>query len=252
MGADGGRLAGKVALITGGARGQGAEEGRLFAAEGATVVLTDVLDEEGEATAGSIEGASYHHLDVSSEAEWEAVVGAVVEAHGQIDVLVNNAGVDFMAKLVATTLDDYLRVININQVGVFLGMRAVANAMIKTGTGGSIINISSVAGLEGVVNRTAYSSSKFAVTGMTSVAAKELGSHGIRVNSVHPGLIETPMTADMRPIADPDLRSRFERAIPVGRIGEAIDIANMVLFLASDESSYCSGQPFIVDGGIHH
>ena len=252
MGADGGRLAGKVALITGGARGQGAEEGRLFAAEGATVVLTDVLDEEGEATAGSIEGASYHHLDVSSEAEWEAVVAAVVEAHGQIDVLVNNAGVDFMAKLVATTLDDYLRVININQVGVFLGMRTVANAMIKGGSGGSIINISSVAGLEGVVNRTAYSSSKFAVTGMTSVAAKELGSHGIRVNSVHPGLIETPMTADMRPIADPDLRSRFERAIPVGRIGEAIDIANMVLFLASDESSYCSGQPFIVDGGIHH
>jgi 3alpha(or 20beta)-hydroxysteroid dehydrogenase len=252
MAADGGRLAGKVALITGGARGQGAEEGRLFAAEGATVVLTDVLDAEGEATAGDIESATYRHLDVSSEQEWEAVVDEVVDTHGRIDVLVNNAGIDFMSKLVATTLEDYQRVITINQVGVFLGMRTVADAMIKAGNGGSIINISSVAGLEGVVNRTAYSASKYAVTGMTSVAAKELGPHGIRVNSVHPGLIETPMTADMRPIADAELRARFEKAIPVGRIGEARDIANMVLFLASDEAAYCSGQPFIVDGGIHH
>lgn len=248
----GGRLAGKVALITGGARGQGAEEGRLFAAEGAVVILTDVLDEEGEATAASIQGASYLHLDVTSELEWVEVVEQVVDTHGQIDVLVNNAGIDLMAKLTATTVDDYRRVIDINQVGVFLGMRTVAEAMIAGGRGGSIINISSVAGLEGVVNRTAYSASKFAVTGMTSVAAQELGRHGIRVNSVHPGLIETPMTADLRPVADREVRARAERAIPIGRIGQAADIASMVAFLASDEAAYCTGQPFVVDGGIHH
>ncbi len=215
------------------------------------MVLADVLDEEGKATAASIDGADYLHLDVRSEQEWGDVVATVLRDHGQLDILVNNAGVDHMAKLVATSVADYERVISINQVGVFLGMRTVAEALIKAERGGSIINISSVAGLEGVLNRTAYSASKFAVTGMTSVAAKELGGHGIRVNSVHPGLIETPMTADIRPITDPDLRVKVERNIPIGRVGQSIDIANMVLFLASDESSYCTGQAFIVDGGIH-
>ncbi len=251
MAGDEGRLAGKVALITGGARGQGAEEGHLFTAHGATVVLTDVLDDEGEATAASIDGAHYHHLDVRSEQEWGEVVATVLGDHGRLDILVNNAGVDHIARLVATSFEDYERVISINQVGVFLGMKTVADALIKAERGGSIINISSVAGLEGVLNRTAYSASKYAVTGMTSVAAKELGPHGIRVNSVHPGLIETPMTADIRPFADPDLRAKVERNIPIGRVGQSIDIANMVLFLASDESSYCSGQAFVVDGGIH-
>ncbi|MDH3683820.1 MAG: glucose 1-dehydrogenase [Acidimicrobiia bacterium] len=246
-----GRLAGKVALITGGARGQGAEEGRLFAAEGATVVLTDVLDAEGEGAAAGIDNATYRHLDVRSESEWETVVDDVIEANGQLDVLVNNAGVDLVKRLDATTLEEFERVVAINQTGTFLGMRTVARALKKAERPGSIINISSVAGLEGVLGHGAYSGTKFAVTGLTKAAAKEWGRYGIRVNSVHPGLIETPMTADARPIADPDTRAKVERNIPIGRVGQSVDIANMVLFLASDESSYCTGQAFVVDGGIH-
>ncbi|MGI9616259.1 MAG: SDR family NAD(P)-dependent oxidoreductase [Acidimicrobiales bacterium] len=246
-----GRLAGKVALITGGARGQGAEEGRLFAAEGATVILTDVLDDEGKAVAADTENASYLRLDVTSEADWEAVVDSVVAEHGQLDVLVNNAGIDLVKRLDATPLEDFERVVAINQTGTFLGMRTVARALQKIEKGGSIINISSVAGVEGVAGHGAYSGTKYAVTGLTRAAAKEWGRHGIRVNSVHPGIIETPMTAHLRPIADPEVRVKAERNIPIGRIGESIDIANMVLFLASDESSYCTGQAFIVDGGVH-
>jgi len=246
-----GRLDGKIALITGGARGQGAEEGRLFAAEGATVVLTDVLDEEGERTAAGIDRCSYLHLDVSSEAEWESVVRTVVERHGAIDVLVNNAGIDLDKRFEATTLEEFQRVVAINQTGVFLGMRTVANAMIGAGRGGSIVNISSVAGLQGVRGRAAYGSTKWAVRGMTKIAALEWGKRGIRVNSVHPGLIETPMTETQRAFTDPEVRKKAERNIPIGRMGTATDIANMVLFLASDESSYCTGQEFTVDGGVH-
>jgi len=246
-----GRLAGKVALITGGARGQGAVEGRLFAAEGATVVLTDVLDEEGETAAGGIAGATYQHLDVSSESEWERVVDDVMERHGRLDVLVNNAGIDLIKRLDQTTLEEFQRLVAVNQTGTFLGMRTVARALQAAGLPGSIINISSVAGLEGVKGHGAYSGTKYAVTGLTRSAAKEWGRHGIRVNSVHPGVIETPMTADMRAVADPAARAKLERNIPLGRIGQSDDIANMVLFLASDESSYCTGQSFVVDGGVH-
>ncbi len=246
-----GRLDGKIALITGGARGQGAEEGRLFASEGATVVLTDVLDDEGTATAAGIDGASYHHLDVRSESEWETVIDAVVAEHGRLDVLVNNAGIDLVRKLDATTLEEFERVVSINLTGTFLGMRTAARAMTKAGTGGSIVNISSVAGLQAVANHGAYSSTKFAVTGLTRTAALEWGRHGIRVNSVHPGLIETPMTAGMRAFTDATVRAKAERNIPLGRMGQSADIANMVLFLASDDSSYCSGQAFVVDGGVH-
>ncbi len=246
-----GRLAGKVALITGGARGQGAVEGELFASHGATVVLADVLDDEGRAAAAAIDGATYTRLDVRSEEEWETVVGAVLADHGRLDVLVNNAGIDHESRLVDTELEVFERVYAVNQRGVFLGMRTVARALIGAQQPGSIINISSVAGLEGVANRVAYSSTKWAVTGMTSAAAKELGRFGIRVNSVHPGLIETPMTADLPTVADPQVRARIERRIPLRRVGHSIDIANMVLFLASDESDYCTGQTFTVDGGIH-
>jgi NAD(P)-dependent dehydrogenase (short-subunit alcohol dehydrogenase family) len=165
-------LAGKVALITGGARGQGAEEGRLFAAEGATVVLCDVADDDGERTAGEIAGADYRHLDVRSEAEWTSVVAEVVARHGGLDVLGNNAGIEW-------------------------------------------------------------------------------GRHGIRVNSVHPGVIETPMTASLTWVADPDTRAKMLETIPLGRLGQSVDIANIVLFPASDESSYCTGHEFTVDGGIH-
>jgi 3alpha(or 20beta)-hydroxysteroid dehydrogenase len=246
-----GRLDGKVALITGGARGQGAEEGRLFTAEGARVVLADVLDEEGERTAAALDGAGYRHLDVRSESEWETVVAEVVDQHGRLDVLVNNAAIDLIKRLDATTMEEWDRVIAINQTGVFLGMRTAAKAMMAAGTGGSIINISSVAGLQGVIGHGAYTGTKFAVRGLTKVASKEWGRHGIRVNSVHPGMIETPMTAGLRAFTDPEVRSRAERTIPLGRMGQPLDIAQMVLFLASDESSYCTGQEFTVDGGVH-
>lgn len=246
------RLAGKIVLITGGARGQGADEGQLFSSEGATVVLADVLDDLGRETAAGITNAEYVHLDVRSEPEWEAVVSDVVERHGRIDVLVNNAAIDMTKRLDATTLDEWNNIIAINQTGVFLGMRTVAAAMIKTATRGSIINISSVAGLEGVKLHGAYGSTKWAVRGLTKVASQEWGRNGIRVNSVHPGIIETPMTLDNPAITNPELRAKTERNIPLGRVGVSRDIANMVLFLASDESSYCSGQEFVVDGGIHH
>ncbi len=247
-----GRLEGKVALITGGARGQGADEGALFASEGATVVLADVLDDVGEAAAGAIDGAEYQHLDVRSESEWDAVVADVVTRHGGLDVLVNNAAIDMTKRLDATTLEDWDRLVSINQTGVFLGMRTAAAAMMKAGRGGSIVNISSVAGLEAVKGHGAYSATKWAVRGLTKNGALEWGRYGIRVNSVHPGVIETPMTQNERMIADPGTRAKIERAISLGRVGQPRDIATMVLFLASDESSYCTGQEFTVDGGIHH
>jgi 3alpha(or 20beta)-hydroxysteroid dehydrogenase len=246
------RLRDKVIVITGGARGQGAEEGRLFAREGATVVLTDVLDEDGARTAADIPRAQYLHLDVRSEAEWQSVIDTVLVHHGRIDVLVNNAGVDFVKRFEQTSLDDWQRVVAINQTGVFLGMRTVARAMIAAKRGGSIVNISSVAGMEGVKGRAAYGSTKWAVRGMTKIGALEWGEHGIRVNSIHPGIIETPMTANLRAFSDPEVRVRTERTIPLGRVGQPIDIAYMALFLASDESAYCTGQEFIVDGGVHH
>ena len=247
-----GRLDGKVVLITGGARGQGADEGELFASEGAVVVLADVLDEVGLGAAAGIPKAEYVHLDVRSETEWQAVVAGAVGRHGRIDVLVNNAAIDMTKRLDATTLDEWNNIIAINQTGVFLGMRTVAAAMIETAVAGSIINISSVAGLEGVKLHGAYSGTKWAVRGLTKVAAQEWGRNGIRVNSVHPGIIETPMTADSPVIHNPQMRSKAERSISLGRMGVSRDIANMVLFLASDESSYCTGQEFVVDGGIHH
>lgn len=247
-----GRLDGRIALITGGARGQGAEEARLFAAEGATVVITDVLDDLGSACAEAIPRASYRHLDVRSEAAWEQVVAEVIAVHGRVDVLVNNAGIDFSKRFELTTLEEWERVVSINQTGVFLGMRTVARAMITSGTGGSIINISSVAGMEAVKGRAAYGSTKWAVRGITKVGALEWGEHGIRVNSIHPGFIETPMTADLRAFKDPATRARAEQIVSLKRMGQPIDIAWMALFLASDESSYCTGQEFVVDGGVHH
>ncbi len=246
-----GRLDAKVAVITGGARGMGAEEAQLFAAEGATVVLADVLDTDGQATAAKIDQASYHHLDVRAEDQWQAIVDQVMVDHGRIDVLVNNAGVDLVKKLLATTIEDFERVTDINLRGTFLGMRTVADAMIKAELPCSIVNVSSVAGLQGVANHGVYSASKFGVTGITKAAAKEWGRYGIRVNSIHPGIIETPMTADMRSFTDPEVRQRVERTIPLRRMGQARDIANMALFLASDDSDYCSGQAYIVDGGVH-
>ncbi len=247
MGELDGQLAGKVALVTGGARGQGAAEAALFAREGATVVISDVLDEQGEQTAGSL-GAEYLHLDVTSETEWETVVADIVDRHGRLDILMNNAGIFRPAQLVNTPTELWDQTVAINQTGVFLGMRTAVRAMIEAGNGGSIINTSSIAGLDGVFGSTAYGATKWAVTGMTKVVAKEVGKHGIRVNSIHPGVIATDMINDM--LAD----GRDEKMIaqqPIKRLGTAQDIAEMALFLASDRSSYCTGQAFTVDGGVH-
>jgi 3alpha(or 20beta)-hydroxysteroid dehydrogenase len=245
-----GDLSGKVALVTGGARGQGAADGRLLVEAGAVVVLADVLDDAGEQTAGEI-GAEYVHLDVAAEDEWAKVVAGVVTRHGRLDILVNNAGILRGAQLVNQGIEEWNRVVAVNQTGVFLGMRAAARVMIEGGRGGAIVNISSVAGLEAVFGSIAYSATKWAVRGMTKVAAKELGRYGIRVNSVHPGLIATDMTAHFPAFASDEQRTRAERAIPLHRVGEPDDIANMVLFLVSDASSYCTGQEFVVDGGSH-
>jgi 3alpha(or 20beta)-hydroxysteroid dehydrogenase len=248
--AAGGTLDGKVALITGGAHGQGAAEGRLFAAEGAKVVLADVADADGKEVAGEI-GGQYLHLDVASEEEWATVVGDIVATHGRLDILVNNAGIFRNGRIVDETTAQWDQVIAINQTGVFLGMRAGGRAMIDAGNGGAMVNISSVAGLEGIFGSVAYTASKWAVRGITKVAAKEFGRYGIRVNSIHPGFIATDMTAEFPAMVDEEKNRRLLKTVPLGRIGTADDIARVALFLVSDASGYCTGQEFVVDGGIH-
>ena len=242
-----GRLDGKTALISGGARGQGAAEARLFAEEGANVVLTDVLDEDGERTADAI-GADYLHHDVTSEQEWAAAVAHAVALHGGIDVLINNAGIYAQTTLVGSELEEYRRVIEVNQIGVYLGMREVAPVMIERG-GGSIINISSVGGMRGGGGGFAYTASKWAVRGMTKSAAVRLGPHGIRVNSIHPGLIDTPMLGDTR-MANPETLEQMLGQIPLGRIAQPGEVAKLALFLASDDSAYSTGSEFLIDGGL--
>ncbi|MFN2561261.1 MAG: glucose 1-dehydrogenase [Jatrophihabitans sp.] len=243
-----GCLEGKVAIITGAARGQGAAAARLFVAEGARVVIGDVLDDLGKELAESLGAAAiYRHLDVSSEDDWKAVVDEAVETLGGVDVLVNNAGILRFAALPDMPLEDYMRIVNVNQVGTFLGMRAVAKPMMAAGKG-SIVNISSVEGLAGMPYLTAYTSTKFAIRGMSKVAALELGPNGIRVNSVHPGMIETDMVKDAAGGHDIDLSPAAKR-IPLRRMGTSEDIAEVVLFLASDRSAYVTGAELAADGG---
>ncbi|MEO8538182.1 MAG: glucose 1-dehydrogenase [bacterium] len=242
-----GKLDGRVALITGGARGQGAAEAALFANEGALVVITDVLDSDGAATAKSV-GGTYLHHDVTDEARWAEVVASVVAQHGKLDILINNAGIFKTGGILTTTLADYRRVIEVNQVGVFLGMQAAAKAMMENGSG-AIVNISSIAGMTGTPGAVAYGASKWAVRGMTKGAAAELGRYGIRVNSIHPGLIETPMLHEL-PGVDSGQADRMIRRIPIRRIADAHEVAKLALFLASDDSSYSTGSEFIVDGGM--
>jgi len=238
-----GRLDGKIALITGGARGQGAAEAERFAAEGATVVITDIRVDEGQATAERLGDAiTFVEHDVTSEDAWIAVVAGVVEAHGRLDVLVNNAGILHVGRLAETSVAEWNRVIAINQTGVFLGMRECGRVMKEQGSG-SIVNISSVAGLAGVGIAQAYSASKWAVRGMTKSAALEFARSGVRVNSVHPGIIDTEMMHESG-VSDP------AAGVPAGRAGTADEVANVVLFLASDESSYCNGHEFVVDGAM--
>ena len=244
------RLDGKVALITGAARGMGAAEARLFAGEGARVCLTDMLEEEGrrvEAEIAEADGECFFlPLDVTSEEEWTAVVDRVVARFGRLDVLVNNAGIFHYATLEQETEDDWHRVMDVNAKGVFLGMRAVLDVMRRNG-GGSIVNISSSAGMVGSHRSTAYNASKGAVRLLTKSAAVQCAKEGIRVNSVHPGAVITGMT----PFAFPnpgELEARIPE-IPVGRAAQPEEIAYGVLFLASDESSYMTGSELVIDGG---
>lgn len=243
-----GRMDGKVAIITGAARGQGESHARRFVAEGAKVVLGDVLDDLGEKVAVDLGGddALYVHHDVTSEGEWAGILAAATDTFGKVDVLINNAAVLGIGMIETSSLDAYLSIIRINQVSVFLGMRAVIPAMRAAG-GGSIVNVSSAAGLDGVAGMVGYCASKFAVRGMTKVAAIELGSQGIRVNSVHPGGIDTPMIADGGlPLGDHNPYAT--QALP--RVGRPEEVSNLMVFLASDESSYCTGSEFVVDGGM--
>ena len=242
-----GRLEGKVALVTGGAQGQGAAAVRSFVAEGAQVVIADIADDPGNALADELgAGASYRHLDVSSEADWENAVAEALEAFGRIDVLVNNAGILHFSELHKTTLEAYERVIRVNQIGTFLGMRAVTEPM-TAGGGGSIVNSSSIEGLGGMPLLIAYSASKFAIRGMTKVAAMELGPKRIRVNSVHPGMIDTGLIRDH--VGGADGMAWGAKKVALKRVGTPEDVAALYLFLASDESSFCTGAEFVCDGG---
>ena len=245
------RLEGKVALISGGARGQGAAEAKLFAGEGAKVVFGDILDDLGkqvEAEIHEVGGeALYLHLDVTNAADWASAVEAAVSRYGRLDVLVNNAGITIRKNVEDTTEEDWDRIMAINAKGVFLGTKQAIPAMRESG-GGSIVNISSTAGLVGSpYSGASYAATKGAVRLFTKATAIQYAKEGIRCNSVHPGLLETPMTQDM--LADAAHREERTQRIPLGRVGTAEDVAYGVLYLASDEASFVTGSELVIDGG---
>ena len=248
-----GRLDGKVALISGGARGQGAAEALLFAREGAKVVIGDLLDDEGkqvEAQIAELGGdATYIHLDVTSADDWDAAVQTALERYGGLHILVNNAGIGGQrVSLEETTSEFWDRTLDINGKGVFLGTKASIPAMRDSG-GGSIVNISSIAGIIGSPNgNPSYAASKGAVRLLTKSTAVQHAADNIRCNSVHPGLIITAMTEAI--LADPERRQYYDEHIPLGRYGTVDDIANGVLFLASDDSSFVTGSELVIDGGL--
>ncbi|GAA1218598.1 glucose 1-dehydrogenase [Prauserella alba] len=249
--AHGSRLDGRIALITGAAGGQGAAFARRLVAEGARVLVTDVEDTDGKEVAARLcaerdGAAAYQRLDVGSEEDWNSAIERVTEEFGPPNVLVNNAGLLHFSELEHTSLADYERLLRVNQVGTFLGMRAVVAPMTSAG-GGSIINLSSVEGLAGMPYVAAYTATKFAIRGMTKVAALELGGKGIRVNSVHPGMIDTAMVRRFTG-EDTDL-SPVGGKVALGRVGRPEEIAGLVAFLASDDSSYSTGAEFVADGG---
>jgi len=247
-----GRLAGKVALVTGAARGIGAATARRFVEEGARVMLADRRADEGEVFAAELNAfrdgaAQFVTLDVSNEEGWASAIQATSDAHGGVDILVNNAGMIRVMPLEDTDLATFQKVLNTNLVGAFLGIKAVMASMESRG-GGSIINFSSVQGLEGRENMSAYASSKFGVRGLTKTAAIELGPKGIRVNVVVPGPTKTKMT-ERKGWTDDQYNAAYG-GYPLGRMGEAREVADVVVFLASDESSFCTGADYVVDGGV--
>jgi len=246
-----GRLDGKVALITGGARGMGKSHVRHFVAEGAQVVFGDVLDDKGAALAAEFDGKScrYIHHDVTSEAGWTAAAAAAVDTFGKLDVLVNNAGVLTFARIADMPPAEFRRVLEVNAVGCWLGMKAVIEPMTAAG-GGSIVNISSIEGFTGAAGLSAYSASKFAVRGMTKAAARELSPLGIRVNSVHPGGVLTRMVMEQAEQPGHPDGEAFLRSIPLARFAEPAEISRLVAYLASDDSSYSTGSEFVADGGV--
>ena len=247
-----GRLDGKVALISGGARGQGAAEAILFAQEGAKVVIGDILDERGPRVATQITElgleAQYVHLDATNAEDWDAAVKTAVDLYGALNILVNNAGILLRKGIEDTSADEWDSVLDVNAKGVFLGTKAAIPAL-KAAGGGSIVNISSIAGLVGSRNPTAaYQASKGAVRLLTKSTAIQHAADNIRCNSVHPGLIVTPMIDHI--IRDKDTLNEYYERIPMGRLGSEEDVASGVLFLASDEASFITGSELVIDGGL--
>ena len=244
------RLEGKVALISGGARGMGATEAKMFAREGAKVVIGDVLEEEGRQTEAEINETGgeclFVKLDVTSEAEWQQAVATTIARFGKLDILVNNAGIFRGNRVEDTTSEEWDQVMDINAKGVFLGTKHSIPEMRKAG-GGSIVNISSVAGLVGNPYSSAYNASKGAVRLLTKSTAIQYAKDGIRANSIHPGVIVTPMTQDV--VNDPSFREFRLAANPISRLGQPADIAYGALYLASDESSFVTGSELVIDGG---
>ena len=247
-----GRLDGKVALVTGGARGMGAAHVRRLVGEGARVVFGDVLEEEGTRLAAELgDAVRFVPMDVTRPADWQTAVKTATSVFGGLGVLVNNAGILRYRRIEDMSVEDFTGVIQVNLVGQWLGVRSVIEPM-KAAGGGSVINVSSTEGFVGAAGLSAYSASKFGIRGLTKVAARELGEYGIRVNSIHPGAILTPMITDDPELvsAKADLADTFLRLLPLGRMGEIEEVPGLVVFLASDESGYCTGGEFLVDGGM--
>ncbi|KUN80112.1 SDR family NAD(P)-dependent oxidoreductase [Streptomyces griseoruber] len=247
-----GKLDGRVVLVTGAARGQGEKEARLFRAEGAEVVVADVLDDQGAALAEEI-GALYVHLDVGREDDWRSAVRAAQAAYGRLDGLVNNAGILRFNALVDTPLDEFMQVVQVNQVGCFLGVKTVAPVLAD---GGTIVNTASYTAVTGMAAVGAYAATKHAILGLTRVAALELAPRGIRVNAMCPGAVDTAMSNPslLDPDADPEETSKaldglYRKLVPLGRVGRPEEVARLALFLTSEDSSYITGQPFVIDGG---
>lgn len=246
-----GQLDGKVALITGGARGMGKAHVRRFLDEGAKVVFGDVLEEEGAKLAADLgDGARFVRMDVSREDDWQRAVETATTTFGALNVLVNNAGILRHKTIEDMTVDEFRTILDVNLVGQWLGVKTVTAPMREAG-GGSIVNVSSTEGFIGAAGLAAYSASKFGVRGLTKSAARELGRYGIRVNSIHPGGVLTPLTMqDDIVSATADSADAFMKALPLGRMGKSQEVSGLIVYLASDDASYCTGSEVLVDGGM--